>query len=119
MVTVTTELFPGAGLPTTSTALATNEVVPLTSENGNWIEKVPLLAGVAVARTGPVGCPLASAWKSWINVPAALAAPTVPVKCGLRTLVMLSPTIPESSVELEGQVGAWVGPVRLDRERDG
>ena len=110
MVTLTAGLFPGARLPTTSTASATREVFPSTNAFDNWIANVPLLAGVVVASAGPVGFPLASAWKSLTNVPAALVAPTVPMKLGVCTLVILSPTIPESKVGSRDRVGAWVGP---------
>ena len=40
----------------------------------------------------------------------ALADVTVPMKCGLRTLVMASPLIPESSLGSMPSVGTWVGP---------
>src|SRR3954449_7011510 len=41
------------------------------------------------------------------------ASLTLPTKCGLWTLVMLSPEMPESSSRLRDIVGAMVGPVDL------
>ena len=47
-----------------------------------------------------------------------LADVTEPMKCGLRTLVMLSPTIPESSSGIDGQRRDLGRPMGLDRERE-
>src|SRR5262245_50308650 len=74
---------------------------------GNWKLKAPVTGSLVVVTAGLNGLPLPSSNST------VTPGSVTPVKCGLKTLVMLSPLTPESSAGSIVKTGAMSGPDAL------